>query len=321
MAFSVRVESPTWTEDSTALWIDNVSFMAQTEHGTRELLINGGFEEAELVPCRLDGVYLDVIECYEANLNYRREHWQYAEDPLTFDWGREPALHQLFSHAEYVRHMAQWLRPQNRFVFGNCTPKTPFVTPHLDILGNEVFWKTGEQWTPWSDSQCNYARLMAAQKPYLLLQYGDMSREEQTRYMKRCLFYGFYPSNQAAPSGGWYWAYPPVVERHRDIFAEYVPLIKNVAEVGWEPLTLASSDNKDVWIERFGSGKNLYLTIYNSASSHQTTLVTLDERLGATPRSRVMNLSTGKRIRWTERGKSFRLTLDSENVTVFNIRR
>lgn len=319
MAFSVRVESPTWTEDSTILWIDDVSFMVKTEPGTRELLANGGFEEAELVPCRLDGVYLDIIESYEANLNYRREHWRYAKYPLTFDWGREPAIHQIFSHAEYVRHMAEWLRPQGRLVFGNCTPKTPFVTPHLDILGNEVFWKTGEQWTPWSDSQCNYARLMAAKKPYCLLQYGDMTQEEQARYVKRCLFYGFYPSNQAAPSGGWYWAFPPVVERHRDIFAEYVPLIKQVAEAGWEPLTLASSDNKDVWIERFGSGERVYLTVFNPTETHKTAVVTLDERLGATRKTRVLNLATGKRVRWTEAGRSFRVSLDGEDVLVLTV--
>ncbi len=313
---SVSLQSPTWTPDSTVLWIDDVSLTA----GDRELLTNGGFEEAELLPCRLDGVYLDTMECYEANLNYRRSHWPYAEEPLTFDSARSPALHQVFSHVTFARRMAEWMHSTGRLTFGNCTPVTPFAAPYLDVLGTEFFWKPGGKWTPMSDAEFSFIRFMARGKPYCALQYSDLSVEEQTRYVKRCLFYGVFPSNQAAPSGGWYWADPIVVDRHRPVFAKYVPIIKDVAEAGWEPLTLARSDDPDVWIERFGRGESFYLTVFNSASTRKAAVVTLDPRCGATGKSSLIDVLSRKSVRWEPSGgRSFRVELEPEDVAVYRV--
>lgn len=310
---SVSLQTPARTPDPTVLRLDDVSLLA----GDRELLVNGGFEEAELLPGRLDGVYLDTMECYEANLNYRRAHWQYAEEPLTFDCARRPAMHQVFSHITFARHTAEWMHSTGRLTFGNCVPVTPFAAPHLDIMGTEFFWKHGGRWAPMSDADFNFARFMCRHKPYCGLQYSDFSVEEQTRYVKRCLFYGVFPSNQGAPSGGWYWADPMVVEKHRPVFAKYVPTIIEIAEAGWEPVTLARTDDPDAWIERFGKGESFYLTVFNSTDARKSVNVTLDPRCGLGRRSKLTDVVRGKDVQW--KPGSFKVELDPEDVAVYRV--
>jgi len=234
LAIRVGVETTTgaWKPDPTVLWLDNASLATG---GAPDLLANGGFEKAELLECRLDGVYLDTIECYEADLNYRRAHWPYAEEPPTFDCGRAPALHQVYSHATYAKHIAQWVRPKDMIVFGNCAPNTPFVAPYLDAMGNELSWNLGGVWQPMADDKFNFVHFMTRSKPYLLLQYSDLDVDQQERYLKRCLFYGVLPSNQGGPTGGWYWVDPVAVQRHREVFARYTPFLVELAEAGWRP--------------------------------------------------------------------------------------
>ncbi len=312
---SVSLDTPALTPDSTILWLDDVSL----DVGGRNFLANGGFEEAELLPCRLDGVYLDTMECYEANLNYRRAHWLHTEEPLTFDSARNPAMQQVFSHISFAKHIAEWMHSGDRLTFGNCVPVTPFAAPYLDVMGTEFFWKPGGTWSPWPDSEFNFARFMSRGKPYCALQYSDLTVDEETRYVKRCLFYGVFPSNQGAPSGGWYWADPIVVNRHRPVFAKYVPTIIEVAEAGWQPVTLARTDDPDVWIERFGDGKTLYLTVFNPSATRKTVTVTLDPRSEVTLRSGLTDVLTGKSVRWKPRTASFEVGLDAEDVAVYRI--
>jgi len=314
--------SSAWVFNPTVLWVDDVS-LTVGDDGVN-LLKNGGFEQAELLPCRLDGVYLDTVEPYECDLNYRRGHWPYAEEPLTFDCARRPAMHQVFSHVTFARHMAEWLHPRGMVVFGNCVPVGPFVTPYLDILGTELFWKQGGSWTPWPDAKFNHARFMARAKPYCILQYSDLDVDEQTRYVKRCLFYGVFPSNQGAPDGGWYWTDPVVVARHRPVFAKYVPFIIEVAKAGWQPLTLAAADNDAVWLERFGEGNVVYFTAFNATGEPQSATVTLDPRAGMTAQAKLEERIQGRSVAWRPGGgrrPSFDLELGPEDVAVFRVER
>ncbi len=316
-AAKVSISSPTWTPSDATLWLDNLRLTVQGQ--SENLLRNGGFEQAELLQGKLDGVYLDTIECYEADLNYRRDHWPYTEEPLVFDSARRPVLHQLYAHAGFVRRLALELEPKGKIIFGNCVPVTPFVAPYLDAMGNELNWKHGDTWQPWPDEKFNHARFMARDKPYCLLQYGDLTVEEQTRYVKRCLFYGMFPSNQAAPGGGWYWKDPVVVARHRPVFERFVPLIQEVAEAGWRPLTFATSDNPAVWLERFGESDTLYLTAFNPGPDTARATITLDPRANVTRRHRLWNLVTKEDVPWGMAPKrtAFKVELGPEDVAVF----
>lgn len=277
LAVSVAVNYPNTAADGSVLWLDDVRLR---DADGAELLENGGFEDAELLEADLEGVYLDTLECYEAFFNYRRSHWAFAEDPLTFDWRRRPAMHQVFSHTGYARRLASDLRPRDKVIFANCTPRYPFTAPWVDAMGDEGSWKHGETWSPKDDAYFNFVRFMCGAKPYGLLQYSDLTEEEQARYVQRCLFYGVFPSNQADQNGSWYWVNPYVVARHEQVFKRYMPVIRDVAQAGWEPLTWARGDDDAIWTERFGAGGAFYITCFNPGAEARETRIALDPRLG-----------------------------------------
>ena len=318
LSVQVSLTSPTWTPDPTTLWIDAVHL---TDANGRDLLHNGGFETAELLPCELDGVYLDTLECYEGDLNYRREHWPYADEPLTFDCGRAPALHQLYSHVTFARQTAQRMRPLGKMVFANCSPSTCFAAPYADAMGSEVHWKHGKTWAPWNDEQFAFVRFMCAQKPFCLLQYSDLDPQEQARYMRRCLFFGVSASNQASPRGGWYWTDPAAVERHRPVFARYAALTAEVGNAGWHPLTYATVEPSDCWIERFGEGEAIYLTVFNPGAENRHVTVALDKRAGVSRAWQATRMLQGQTLSWRGPGLSLQFLLGPEDVAVVRIER
>jgi hypothetical protein len=318
VALTMTVDFAHKQQNPLRIWLDGMTLAV--DNGPN-LLKDGGFEEAELLPCRLDGLYLDVIEGYWGDLNYRRDHWLHAETPLTFDSARDPALLQVHTHTTFARQMAHWLQPQDMILFGNCTPTTPFTAPYLDVLSDEQFWKQGDTWNPKPDRWFNFARFMSRAKPYNILQYSDFTVEEQTRYVKRCLFYGMFPSNQADPSGHWYWANPVAVARHRPVFKQFVPFIIEIAQAGWQPLTLAQSDNENVWLERFGEGDAFYLTAFNASATAQFATITLDSRTGAAPQWNLEERLSGRSLSWEsiEPAPAFNVALEPEDVAVIRI--
>jgi hypothetical protein len=56
-----------------------------------------------------------------------------------------------------------------------------------------------------------------------------------------------------------------------------MPLLRRIASAGWQPATLARSDNPAILLERFGpDGRGIrYLTLLNDASTAQEATVTL----------------------------------------------
>lgn len=280
----VLVNNP-WIPDPSTVWIDDVRLTA--EGRPENLLVNAGFEAADLLEGTMGGVYLDTMECYANNINYRRSHWPYAEEPLTFDTARKPGLQQQYSHISYARSMADYVRQRNMILFANCAPATVFAAPYLDVMGGEDNWLHSGNWSPRSDGSFNFARFMCGPKPFCILNYADFDLEQLERYVKRCMFYGVFPGiiSSSSTSNKWYWTNAVRVRRDRPVFARYMPLIVEIAEAGWQPITFASSDNGEVWLERFGEGDVTYLTIFNPTAGDQSARIVLDPRLGLTAQS------------------------------------
>ena len=298
--------------DPTTAWLDDVKLTAGDS--SKNLLTNGGFESAQLLAGALGGVYLDTMECYENNLNYRREHWKYAEEPLTFDSARKPALHQVFSHVTFARRAAEWARVRGKVVFANCAPATCFGAPYCDAMGGEEFWAPDGKWTPKSDREFNFVRFMSGQKSWSILQYSDLADEQIARYVKRCLFYGVYPS--------WIykWGDPVFVSRIRPLYAKLMPVLIEINTAGWRPLTLASSSNPNIRLERFGDGSTIYLTAFNPTAEPQSAAITLDARLGMTLQSAAADVLSGKPLALAgDKSPSFDVTIAGEDVTVIRL--
>ncbi len=97
---------------------------------------------------------------------------------------------------------------------------------------------------------------------------------------------------------------------------KFVPLCKQVAEAGWEPLTGAVSDNDAVIAEQFRRPPApCYLTLYNLAESSQRAavkLTTLSAQGGCS------ELISGQGVKWNQGAAEFELPPGEVRVLKFN---
>lgn len=227
---------------------------------------------------RLDGEYLDSLEGYvTTDLNFRREHFAATTVPLTFasDTFR-PALYKGLAVYEFTRWLSEDVHRLGALMFANGVPyRFSFLCPWLDVMGTETDWLSGGRYRPVSDAQLCYWRTLAGRKPYLLLMntdYDQFTSEMVERYFQQSLFYGMFPSmfsHNAAENP--YWQNPRWYNRDRPLFKKYLPLIKQVAEAGWQSVTAARCDNPRLWVERFGpdAAGTIFLTVHNGGEANQ----------------------------------------------------
>jgi hypothetical protein len=78
-----------------------------------------------------------------------------------------------------------------------------------------------------------------------------------------------------------YWQNPAWYNRDRPLFRKYLPVIRRVAEAGWQPVTAAACDNPAIWVERFGADPDgvRYYTLYTDSTQAQSGV--LSEEPGA----------------------------------------
>jgi hypothetical protein len=229
-------------------------------------------------PAGLDGEYLDSLEGYvTAELNLRRDHFRWSTVPLTFTSDtRQPALFKGLAVFEFTRWISDGVHGLGRLMFANGVPyRFGFLCPWLDVLGTETDWLPGGTYQPASHPQMACWRALSGAKPYLLLMNTDFDAlaPHVEQYFQRSLFYGFYPSmfsHNAAENP--YWQNPVWYNRDRPLFRKYLPVIRAVAEAGWQPVTAATCDNPAIWIERFGAdpGGARYYTLYTDSVQAQS---------------------------------------------------
>ncbi len=175
----------------------------------------------------------------------------------------------------------------------------------------------------------NFKRALCAQKPYLFLmntRYDEFTPDLVEKYFQRCLFYGMYPSmfsHNAAEDP--YWRNPRWCNRDRLLFKRYIPLIKRVAEAGWEPIPHTTSDNEHVYVERFGPDGtgNVYFTFLNDSDEPQTATIRIARApLDLAGVSDVTDQVSGERfpVRWAEEGGLLQVPFAPEQVRVFPLK-
>ena len=263
----------------------------------------------------LDGEYVDSSE--GGAPDFSREHFAAARTPLTFSLDeRRPVIFPGLIAYEYVRGLAEDVHRTNKLMMANYTPTQYFwLTPQLDVLGTETDWNPGGNWQPMTDAELLYRRALCKGKPYCFLmntQFERFPRELVEKYMKRCLAYGMFPGFFSAnASEGQYFARPELYNRDRELFKKYVPLCRQVAEAGWEPITRARASDSRVYVERFGER---YLTVFNDSPQRRVVTIVLE---GMKPRS-CRELLSGRTMEWREDKAT--LTLEAEDVAVFACR-
>ncbi|MDZ7618048.1 MAG: hypothetical protein U1E05_13670, partial [Patescibacteria group bacterium] len=207
----------------------------------------------------LDGEYFDSCCGYvTAELDYRRDHFGAAKTPLTFSMDeRRPAIFKGAIIFEQIEAVADEVHALGKLTMGNGVPGAfCWLVGLIDVMGTETNWHRDGRWQPMPGEQMIYRRALAGGKPYCFLMntlFEDLNEDLVERYMKRSLAYGMFPgffSHNA--SEGHFFKRPELYNRYRPLFKRYVPLCRRVAEAGWEPISLAHSDNPQVHVERFG---------------------------------------------------------------------
>ncbi len=264
------------------VWFDDASLAVE---GTdTNLLANPGIEMEKPVERVVDGNYIDSSEMAASDLDFRREHWRDISIPLTFtaDDAR-PAQMIVFATRDFTKEIASRLHPKGKLMFANATPwRFPWFAPYLDILGTETNWVRDGKYVGEGDEIMCYRRQVCDQKPYCLLQNTDFANwpmESTEKYFKRCAAYGVFPGFFSADAASnCYFERPELYNRDRPLFITWIPIIKDLAKAGWEPVTFARSTDPKMYVERFGSAQqgNLHFTVFNDTGKEQTATLGID---------------------------------------------
>ncbi len=307
------------------VWFDDVSL--REEGSTRELIRGGDFERRKSdVKVRIDGQYIDSLEMACTTLNYRREHFAAADLPLVFDRAGRVAQLGHFMVMEMIQRMEEMLRPRGKWLFANAVlHRFPWPAGWLDIFGTETNWNRGGTYNPPSDSTMLYWRAMCYKRPYLTLQNTDFDKfppKLVEKYFQRCCYYGVLPSmfSPVASGSSSYWIRPDLYNRDRHLFKKYIPVIRRIAEAGWEPIPYARTDRDDVWVERFGGGHEVFFTIFNdNRKQPRTATVTIELKQVLASAVKTAELLLPERKPVALEGGRLRVTLQPEQVAVLRL--
>ena len=268
-------------------------------------------------PHGCDGEYVDSAELYVTTpLDFDRTHFGKMKTPLAFTVGtHKVGIFKGLVAYEYVRALAERVWPKGRFMFANSTPHNwCWLAPYVDVLGTETNWNRGS-WRPMSDAELLYRRALCGGKPYCFLMntnFDKFSYACSEKFMRRSLAYGMFPGYFSADaSTGHYFSRPDLYERDRPLFKKYMPLCRQVAEAGWQPVNeLVTSDAPELVLEQFGTepGKR-FVTVYNLST--QTRRIRLVRHVsGETTRELVENTT------WTWTNGACEVDLPGEEVRV-----
>ena len=258
------------------------------------------------IKMNVDGIYFDSMEWnWHHDLNYRDEHFKYTDYPLTFsaDVAR-PAIWNFTSEFEFMKKIADEMHSQGKLAMGNGHGWNPFAASNLDLFGAELSWySSGDHNTDALD----FKRAISFQKPIVFLlneglndkAFTDAPYKGYEIYFEKLMAYGFFPSFFSVnASSDPYWQDKKKIENGRPFFKKYIPIIKQIAGAGWEPVTGATCNVGSVRIERFGKAGELFFTVRNNGTRDATGIVTLDlKELNIKGKFEAVEMVSGKPVK------------------------
>lgn len=274
---------------------------------------------------QLAGEYLDSVEMASEYVNTRREHFRYAARPLSFTTRtKRPCILQILSTYEFASWMAEDIHRRGKLMMANAVPSRHGFMAHLfDVLGTETNWLADGKYNPQPDDIMDMRRTLCSQKPFCFLMNTDYEKFDHAlveKYFQRCMFWGMFPSffSQNA-STNCYFDNPKLYDRDRDLFKKYMPVIRQIASAGWQPITMAKASSAAVDVERFGPAKDgsLYFAVRANDKLEGHESLRLDPKLGRVKSA--MKLPAGQKLVITASG-SIEVTLEPGEVAVVKMR-
>jgi len=207
--------------------------------------------------------------------DFRRENFQYVDVPLTFDrkTGRPVAI-KGFHDFEMARTWAEEIRARGKFIRAN-TDLQPwlFCGQFIELMGIE---RSADRVR---ETEMSLIRALCYRKP------ASYYRPVSEKGMRKCLFYGIHPGGLQVLGS------PERAERARPLFKKYAPLIRTIAQAGWQPVTGAEDRARIAKVERWGDPEDVtYFTVRTVGDQggtvqlaiHLPTLGLTDAKLTAT---------------------------------------
>ena len=257
------------------------------------------------IKMNVDGIYFDSMEWnWHNDLNYNEAHFAFTDYPLTFSSavGR-PAIWNLVSEFEFMKKISDEMHSQGKLAMGNGHGWNPFIASNLDLFGAELSWySSGDH----NVAALDFKRVISFQKPIVFLLNEGLNDKAFTEapypgyeiYFEKMMAYGFFPSFFSVDaSNDPYWQDKKKIENGRPFFRKYIPLIKEISEAGWEPVTAARTKADNVRIERFGEGKMVYFTIRNNGTDDARCDLLIDQgKIKIKGRLTANEIVTGKTV-------------------------
>jgi len=233
----------------------------------------------------ISGVYVDSLGRWCNYVNYRRDHFAYAQYPLGVDAAGRPAIRSLSSHYEYLRELARRLHAGNRLLFCNgvndggagpvkkagapwdaARPASRFFLGALsDIAGSESGAKT-------SLARMTTFRIIMGPKPFATLAKTQADDAAMETYFKRGVMLGVFTS-----MGDKYYTNPEWRHNAQRAHDRYLRLLRLLHDAHWRPVR-GVTGLEGLPGERFGDpgGGPVYLTLLNEASAPKVLTLVLD---------------------------------------------
>ena len=250
----------------------------------------------ETYGARIDGFALDSLGYWlEGRADYDAGHFKYADIPLSFSpLTKQPVIVAPFATVEWLRELASLARKDGRFLMANSSWTTSpswltFAAPYLDIFGAE------NRRFPDPD----YIRTIAYRKPATDLPYTAPPDWEVAWH----LLHDIYPGDG----------------NKLEMMERYTLLLHELSAAGWDPVTYARVTPGDLRIERYGSGKLVYLVVHNPRQESVTAKVTVESAALGLKRPKVTAIFSGEESRPRMNGNEIELTLGPLATVVLRI--
>ncbi|MCX7015046.1 MAG: hypothetical protein NTW86_21245 [Candidatus Sumerlaeota bacterium] len=263
----------------------------------------------------INSVHFDTVGRWGRYLNYRRDHFRYADHPLTFDNQGRVCLYNKISIYEMFAELRAFCREHGMRVEGagmkayEAKWQEPFFDEMKGIPGDCVLpgiesdgrWFTGALVdSGWHEGNLNevaltgydFEREVVGRKSYRISSGNTYkhnpkagpSEEEVRQALAQNTAWGM-----GIPLCSYYWKKPgedgycpthALCERDKALWDRYIPANDAIREAGWQPVTHAEADSREVICERFGAKPPYYFTLWGPAPPATVRLVVETGQLG-----------------------------------------
>ncbi|MDB6166756.1 MAG: hypothetical protein JWQ83_1896 [Lacunisphaera sp.] len=289
---------------------------------------------------QIDGVIVDSLGAnWPATANYRRDHFAYAQFPVTFDPQGRLFINNDISHYEWAKYMRESILAPEQYLTGNGVYAYQAAIPeHYRAKDRRSRIKLGrffistlldggasEAGSRATTDRCQDARIMFGHKYYALTNYEWEDEAKVKAFYNRALAYDIFASNTKNYSGGGeyielvhegvsYVDNPHGYFRDKALTDWFLPKAQMLHKAGWQPVTnarIAEGAAKTLYIERYGEGNNVYFAIFNDSAVKAEVGVKVDmPALGFTEGAAdYQELAYGAELKMQDKD-AFKLTLE-----------